>query len=632
MDENKSKGMEALTSSSPKAKKEAPAPKKEEAPSKGVKKTFFTRGNLLTIGLALFFTFLMIFAGICISVPGAGESSIVSVKNPLALLRQSLGLPDISAHLAGQMINVLVAVFISLFTFAILVEYRRFALDGKKWYAKRNWLWYAPTLLICLACSFGFGLLIQAPYTAENLLNALTFVGESLLVTLIVYLLLAVLIGSLLLLIVNFVRFGKPLSSLGDTLEDEPQNDDIAAGFGDKDSNNGFASVASGLAGAGEGEANLTASDSGNMGARETVFPALTTIDKHYEGYAIESIPSDQISLPEIISRFRCFLAKKEKLYYSEDVLRFFLAGLSSSHLEILEGLSGTGKSSLPRSFAKFVSGVSVFIPVQATWRDKTSLLGYFNDFSKTYRETDFLMNLYEASYNPDRIYLFVLDEMNISRVEYYFADFLSVLEYPEDEWKLRVMTLPADFVPPAKLDKGLVSIPSSCYFIGTANQDDSTFSIADKVYDRAITIDFLDRSAPFVPEGDGEKIVLSSSALKKLFADAMNDPSFAFTSSDYKTFSSISDYIYDEFGVAFGNRILVQMEKMVPVFLACGGKKESILDFFLSRKVLSKLEGRFEDNVKPGLEHILEMIASSYGEGNFPLSEAMIKRMIKRL
>ena len=632
MDEKESKGMEALTSNSSEPRKEKPAPKKEADPSKGVKKTFFTRGNLLTLGLSLFFTFLMIFTGVCVSVPGEGESSIVSVKNPLSLLRQSLGLPSLSAHLAGQMINVLVAVFITLFVFAIMVEYRRFALDGKKWYAKRNWLWYVPTLLICLACSFGFGLLIQAPYTAENLLNALSFVGESFLVALIVYLLLAVLVGSLLLLIVNFVRYGKPLSAVGDTLEDEPQDDDVASGFGDKDVASSFSSVASGLAGSAEGKATLSAGDGSSIGVREIVFPALTTIDKHYDGYAIESIPSDQISLPEIIARFRCFLAKKEKLYYSEDVLRFFLAGLSSSHLEILEGLSGTGKSSLPRSFAKFVSGVAVFIPVQATWRDKTSLLGYFNDFSKTYRETDFLMNLYEASYNPDRLYLFVLDEMNISRVEYYFADFLSVLEYPEDEWKLRVMTLPADFVPPAKLDKGLISIPSSCYFIGTANQDDSTFSIADKVYDRAITIDFLDRSAPFVPEGDGEKIVLSASALKKLFADALNDPSFAFTSSDYKTFSAIADYIYDEFGVAFGNRILVQMEKMVPVFLACGGKKESILDFFLSRKVLSKLEGRFEDNVKPGLEHILEMIASSYGEGNFPLSESMLKRMIKRL
>ena len=631
--EQEKKGMEALSANSkpedaPKRKAEKEAPR-----SKGVRKTFFTRGNLLTLGLSLFFTFLMIFTGVCVSVPGAGESSIVSVKNPLALLRQSLGLPSINAHLAGQMINLLVAVFISLFVFAVLVEYRRFALDGKKWYAKRNWLWYIPTLLVCLACSFGFGLLLQTPYTQENLVNALTFVGESLLVTLLVYLILAIFVASLLLLIVNFVRYSKPLSSLGDSLDDEPSSDDIAQGLGDKEGiASSFAPVASSISQETSGEATLSASEAMGLANREIVFPGLCAIDSHYEGYAIENVPSDQIALPDLIARFRAFLAKKEKLYYDEDTLRFFLAGLSASHLEILEGLSGTGKSSLPRSFAKFVNGVAVFVPVQATWRDKTSLLGYFNDFSKTYRETDFLMNLYEASYNPDRIYLFVLDEMNISRVEYYFADFLSVLEYPEDQWKIRVMTFPNDFVPPAKLDKGFVAIPSSCYFVGTANQDDSTFSIADKVYDRAITIDFVNRSAPFVPEGSGEGIVLSASALKKLFSEAMEDPSLAFTSSDYQKFASLTDYVYDEFGIAFGNRILVQMDKMVPVFLACGGKKESILDFFFSRKVLSKLEGRFEDNVKQSLEHILDMISSAYGEGSFPLSEAMAKRMMKRL
>ncbi|HBS03139.1 MAG TPA: hypothetical protein DEA63_04700, partial [Firmicutes bacterium] len=354
----------------PKRKAEKEAPR-----SKGVRKTFFTRGNLLALGLSLFFTFLMIFTGVCVSVPGVGESSIVSVKNPLALLRQSLGLPSINAHLAGQMINLLVAVFISLFVFAVLVEYRRFALDGKKWYAKRNWLWYIPTLLVCLACSFGFGLLLQTPYTQENLVNALTFVGESLLVTLLVYLILAIFVASLLLLIVNFVRYSKPLSSLGDSLDDEPSNDDIAQGLGDKEGIvSSFAPVASSISQETSGEATLSASEAMGLANREIVFPGLCAIDSHYEGYAIENVPSDQIALPDLIARFRAFLAKKEKLYYDEDTLRFFLAGLSASHLEILEGLSGTGKSSLPRSFAKFVNGVAVFVPVQATWRDKTSL------------------------------------------------------------------------------------------------------------------------------------------------------------------------------------------------------------------------------------------------------------------
>ena len=66
----------------------------------------------------------------------------------------------------------------------------------------------------------------------------------------------------------------------------------------------------------------------------------------------------------------------------------------------ILEGLSGTGKSSLPRYFSKFVNANLLFVSVQATWRDKSNLIGYFNDFSKTYSETEFLTSLYHANYN----------------------------------------------------------------------------------------------------------------------------------------------------------------------------------------------------------------------------------------
>lgn len=65
-----------------------------------------------------------------------------------------------------------------------------------------------------------------------------------------------------------------------------------------------------------------------------------------------------------------------------------------------------------------------LFMPVQATWRDKTSIIGFYNEFSKTYTETEFLSALYEANYSPDTLNFYVLDEMNISRVEYYLPTF----------------------------------------------------------------------------------------------------------------------------------------------------------------------------------------------------------------
>ena len=298
----------------------------------------------------------------------------------------------------------------------------------------------------------------------------------------------------------------------------------------------------------------------------------------------------------------------------------------------ILEGLSGTGKSSLPRFFAKFINAKVTFIPVQATWRDKSSLLGYFNDFSRIYNETDFLSSLYEAGYNPDQINIFVLDEMNISRVEYYFADFLSVLEYPSDEWKIRIMQLPYGFVSPTKLIDGNLQVTPNSFFIGTANKDDSTFSIADKVYDRSITVDFQTKNEPFSVKEEVEPIHLSYSKLSSLLKDASAIEENHLTKEDLQKFNAVTDYIYEEFDVAFGNRILNQIETIVPLYIALGGKKEEILDFMLTRKVLCKLEGRFEDFVKPALKNLLVLLDKTYGKGDFPNSAAYINKLIKKL
>ena len=221
---------------------------------------------------------------------------------------------------------------------------------------------------------------------------------------------------------------------------------------------------------------------------------------------------------------------------------------------------------------------------------------------------------------------------MNISRVEYYFADFLSVLEYPSDQWKIRILQLPYGFVPPAKLEDGYVTIPENSFFVGTANKDDSTFSIADKVYDRATVIAFDNRNEPFEVKGESAPIKLSYSKLKSLFEGAVKDESNKMSQNDYDKLYKITDYIYEQFEVAFGNRVMNQIEALVPVFVASGGKKENALDFILARKVLIKLEGRFEEFVKPALKNILDLIDNTYGAKEFPLSRKQLNSLIRKL
>ena len=92
------------------------------------------------------------------------------------------------------------------------------------------------------------------------------------------------------------------------------------------------------------------------------------------------------------------------KLYYTPEIIRRFVAGMAASKLLILEGISGTGKTSLPYSFSRYMENPATIVSVQPSYRDRTEILGYFNEFSKRFNETEFLRALYEANYRPDRL------------------------------------------------------------------------------------------------------------------------------------------------------------------------------------------------------------------------------------
>lgn len=599
---------------------------------------YLTRKNLILIAVMSIYAVLFAFTGLCLVADG----KVFSLDNPLLALGKGMGYTPIEVAEGGMTMVVvsilLIAVYIILLTF-MLVYIRRFAvINNIKGSNKKLILVYVGAVLVSILLSYGLSVIIAAAQGNGASIAPMSYVlGYALVVSLLVSFALAIVIGAIAMLIVNIHLVDKPYSFFSsdenEKLEDmdDDQNENVASSF-DKDSTSNNLN----------GDATLNASSNSvsldnedkarDLDTREKVFPGLSKVDEKYSGFEVESVPTDDITLEDLATKFRNYLAKEEHLYFDIETIRIFLASLGTSHFMILEGLSGTGKSSLPRFFAKFINAKVTFIPVQATWRDKSSLLGYFNDFSCIYNETDFLLSLYEAGYNPDQINIFVLDEMNISRVEYYFADFLSVLEYPSDEWKIRIMQLPYGFVSPTKLIDGNLQVTPNSFFIGTANKDDSTFSIADKVYDRSITVDFQTKNEPFSVKEEVEPIHLSYSKLSSLFKDASSIEENHLTKEDLQKFNTITDYIYDEFDVAFGNRILNQIETIVPLYIALGGKKEEILDFMLTRKVLCKLEGRFEDFVKPALKNLLVLLDKTYGKGDFPNSAAYINKLIKKL
>lgn len=599
-----------------------------------MKKPYFTRKNLIVLSLAFFYSFLLLFVGLCLD----GSHLLIGKKNPIALVAEKINFEPIRCGVTGYVSLILVAIYISVFVALFLYEKRYAVLNNKKPYSIKMILSYLASLVVCFILSFGVGMLICGKNGIKTMYQ---FTGQSLLITTCIYVLAFAFIGGILMFIVNFTQVDRPFRAFEDKNYPVLDDDDLVK----NDVSSNFDAVPSSkVSGTVSGEVGIgqpAATDNNNSSVirqteelddREKVFPALSMMDEEYEGYAVENVVSDNLTLNEIATRFRNYLAKEEKLYFDIDTIRFFVSGFAASHFMILEGLSGTGKSSLPRYFAKFINANLLFVPVQATWRDKTNLIGYFNDFSKAYSETEFLTSLYHANYNPDMIHMFVLDEMNISRVEYYFADFLSVLEYPEEEWKIKIMQLPYNFIPPAKLDDGVIQIPNNVYFVGTANKDDSTFTITDKVYDRAITIDFDNRNDAFNVNGDASTINLSRSALAKLYQEAKNNKSYQMTDNDYQKFQTISDYIYDQFDITFGNRILNQISELVPVFVSSGGTKEEALDFLLSRKVISKIEGRFEEYVKNALRELLNLIHKTYGKDVLKRSEKTIQNLMRRL
>ena len=600
-----------------------------------MKKPYYTRKDLIAISLAVFFAFVLIFVGMCLE----GTYSFVSSKNPIAAIGKGLNFKVIECGISGFICLVLVALYVAVFAAVFLYE-RRFAIvTNKKVYGIKMILTYVLSFLACGVISVGVGILIQKPLTWDNISLVLLYVGQSLILALMIYVVLFALFGGVIMFVVNFLLIDKPFKAFEDNteikvLEEDDPEVDITSSF-DANIDGQAAPGAPGVGGAGGvggsgGESVVRAAE--ELDDREKVFPALSTVDVDYDGFAIDHIESDQLTLEEICVKFRNYLAKEEKLYFELDTIRFFISALGTSHFMILEGLSGTGKSSLPRYFAKFINAEVLFIPVQATWRDKTNLIGFFNEFSKTYTESEFLIKLYKANYNPDVPHFFVLDEMNISRVEYYFADFLSVLEYPEEDWKLKIMQLPYNFIPPAKLENGIVQIPNNSYFVGTANKDDSTFTITDKVYDRAISIDFDNRNDAFTVNEEVSTITIGNSYLQSLYKNAQSEDTNRMNDADFAKFTKITNYIYEQFDLTFGNRILNQIENLVPIFVACGGTKEDALDFLLSRKVIYKLEGRFEEYVKGALKELLALIEKTYGASVLKRSEKTIQSLMRRL
>ena len=418
--------------------------------------------------------------------------------------------------------------------------------------------------------------------------------------------------------------------------------------------------------------------------------PSLTKVDIETEAQDFIDDVTKRIqrtsiqSLRELVSHVKNYAGTMEQLYYTDNDIRAFLAGMSVSRLLILQGMSGTGKSSLPRVFSEAISGFNRLIPVESSWRDRNELLGYYNDFNKKFNAKSFTIELYRSS--KDRLQeiptFIVLDEMNLARIEYYFSDFLAILQEPDhDKWLIELVssdmrTLPMELPESVKekmktespsvfsiwekiersrqgdlkaetsdedkekltsylaklgqltgakslIEGRKIKVTDNIWFVGTANRDESTFEISDKVYDRAQVVS-LNRKGIREKYKPTSAKYISVSKLEELFNDAVstNDTN-EYRDEVESRLNALDEVLMEQFDISFGNRIVTQTMNFVAVFVAAGGELVDALDYQISTKILRKVITSDEEEAL--LE--LESVTTDYKE-----TQRLIKKRLKEL
>ena len=306
---------------------------------------------------------------------------------------------------------------------------------------------------------------------------------------------------------------------------------------------------------------------------------------------------------------------------FSLDLLAKFHTALhmhETKHFVLLSGLSGTGKTKLAQLYADAFHGIErgqindyfLLVPVQPDWTDATGLMGYVNPLQQetTYEPTSFLHFLHRAAALPDRPHFVCLDEMNLARVEYYFAPFLSAMEsgspiivHQQDE--------PIDTVEPE------FNWPKNLFIIGTVNMDETTHAFSDKVLDRAFTLEFW--------EVDLQKY---HESFKKRYPD-VDDGLITSVLEKVRRVHEILHVV----NLHFGYRVIDEVLLFVAKAVAETGEVlplDKAIDCSFQMKILPKLRG--EDT--PAFRKCFEKLIACLGEMQLTDSKAKCQTMSETL
>jgi len=311
----------------------------------------------------------------------------------------------------------------------------------------------------------------------------------------------------------------------------------------------------------------------------------------------------------DLLTRLQLKMDSEGYVVSVAQLANFYLA-MMTSPLVILSGISGTGKSLLPRKFAQHTKSGFKPVPVQPQWSDNSDLFGYVPTLSpEKFIKGHLIDSLIEALDNPEKLMIALLDEMNLAPVEHYFSDFLSVAETRRrNGGVIQTDALPIEL--PYSTDgqedkyKRLrnIGLPHNLRVIGTANMDESTHSFSPKVLDRAFAIEFDDPDlTAFATAVNGSDEDFSE--LAKLIGDQRNPISVQEArATNQELFDQVAQMLQEiqdilaPSGIKFGYRtrdsILLYLHFWRQLGLEDIVNASAALDFCLLQKVLPKILG----------------------------------------
>lgn len=349
-------------------------------------------------------------------------------------------------------------------------------------------------------------------------------------------------------------------------------------------------------------------------------------------------------NLPDLVSSFTT-LARRDDvgLHVSDELFLRFVAALGSKRFLILSGLAGSGKTKLAQAFARWLvpaveegeSDAHVVVPVGADWTGSDAVLGYPDGLDSKRYVTRPALDLIQRAMlaEVDGIpHFLILDEMNLSHVERYFADLLSMIESgdPSELYRREVATMEWDGLR-SDIDP-VFRLPSNLFIIGTVNVDETTYMFSPKVLDRANVIEFR------VERDDLIKFLAKprTPELEEFSRyDSTFGPAFVMESAKQQTVpSAVADRFAEEVllffdllgehNAEFGFRVANEAARFMHFYQVLAGKDEESTDWFdkamdavIVQKLLPKLHGS-----RTKLEGLLWALAFACGADRAGLAQ----------